>query len=49
MNPVLCSAVKRYASLSRTGKPAWLFDYLIACQYLSGLHRQLRDQKRPVD
>lgn len=46
MNPVFCSAVKRFASISRTGKPAWLFDYLIACHYLGGLQRALKVQKK---
>jgi len=48
MNPVFCSAVKRYASISRTGRPVALFDYMIACHYLGGLRSQRGVRKKPV-
>lgn len=42
MNPVFYAVSKWYAILSKSGKPAFIFDYIIAYNYLTGLQSALK-------
>lgn len=41
MNPVIYTCLKRFAKHSRSGFPAFCFDYVIAYNYLKGLQQAL--------
>ena len=45
MNPLLYKAAKWYARKGTSGSPAFLYDFIIAYNYLTGLQHSLRDRK----
>ncbi|MFQ6092373.1 MAG: glycosyltransferase family 2 protein [bacterium] len=45
MNPMIYTAMKWYATKSNTGSPAFIYDYIIAYNYLTGLRRSLGSRK----